>query len=143
MKVTLAIMLTVFVLLTLVDSKKKNKKNLKTLDPDTTLLRDRTQDPKMVRTKINMIKQFVSSVLDELNVPTVQIEPSLNVSGSHLIACLEVFKDIARGNKQGKDLIQLEKHLKISNLKERLEDDKQTKVAVDLIKTYISDKDLN
>ena len=57
MKVALVIMLTMLVLLIQVQNK-KYKKYLERESPTTDSLRDKSQDPKNVRTKIKMLKDI-------------------------------------------------------------------------------------
>ncbi len=109
----------------------------------TKIFRDKQLSPDNVRTKFNMLKNFISGVLDQLDISDNVIENSLKVPGSELIACMELFKDIGRGNKTGKDLNMLDKHIKITGLSEKLLDDKKVANAVDFIKKHISDKNLS
>jgi hypothetical protein len=147
MKVTLVLMVLMFVILAnfQVDGSLRKRKKLPSAMrlENTEILNDQSQDPKTIRTKILMIKKFVTAVLDQLDIPDMTIEKSLNVSARQLIAVLDIFKDISRGHLKGKDLINLEKHLKLENLSDKLEDDSKVNNAVELIKTYLSQKDLN
>lgn len=104
---------------------------------------DKSLNIENARTKLDMMKNFIASVLDQLNIPNKTINDSFNVPVGNLTACMTLFKDIARDSQTGKDLIKLEKLLKITGLKERLDDTANVERAVKFIKAYVSPRDLS
>lgn len=154
MKVALVFMLVVFLMLVELECKKSNKlkksrkhkKGRKEIikTENTEIFKDKDQDPKNnAKTKLSMMRKFVASVLDQLEIPELVSDNAMaQASPSALVACMNTFKDIARKQVKAKEALpQLETHLPGLVLKEKLIDDKLVARAEEFINTHISKKD--
>lgn len=101
------------------------------------LLHDKNLRPKNTRTKIRMIRSFITSVLGHLEIPTFTAKKALRTKISSLMGSMRLFSDIASGAKTGRDLNQLEQWVKIKTLKEKLDNQDNIKKALKFIKKYI------
>ena len=105
---------------------------------DSLILRDISMEPKNMRTKIQMIKAFISSVLDHLGFTNLQRETTLkNTSVSNLMACMRLFSYIAKGWKKADDLILLEKFLNLGHINEKLENNENLMNTKEFIVRFI------
>jgi hypothetical protein len=98
---------------------------------NTKVFQDKTLDPTNARTKLNMLRSFISAVLDQLEVSDSAVKTIVeNSSTENLLSCMSIFKDIARDIHDGQFLSEIEKYLGITGLKDKLVDANKVKRAV-------------
>jgi len=103
---------------------------------------DKNMNPENARTKLQMIKNFVHGVLDQLQLPDNKIEEKINDSNPKiLMSCMTLFKNIAHGNSKVETLFELKDLLKFKEIEDKVKDKNKLIDAEKFIKKYTKKMD--
>ena len=141
MKILLGLLIAIFVLSLSIDVQaneilKKNKQIKKTKHIKN--LHDKSNNPKKIRTKIQMIKSVIHGFLAQLELPDRICEKKIKVASlSNLMKIMRLFKHVRKGTSKPDDLAKIKDYLNYPDIGDRLKNEKYKGNALKYLKKYI------